>query len=155
MLLLKIVVTILLFCDFAQSGFCFAIIVFILQIPETPLWLYSKQRPHDAQKSLQWLRGWVSPQEVEKEFKELQRYGKESYACFECAKQCIECSHPPPTLIDKLRDLGRKRTLKPSAMILLISVFAQFAGLTSMRSYLVLTLKAYGVPLNPNWATVN
>lgn len=37
-------------------------------------------------------------------------------------------------------------------MILLISVFTQFAGLTSMRSYLVLILKAYGVPMNANWA---
>lgn len=37
-------------------------------------------------------------------------------------------------------------------MILLISIFTQFAGLTSMRSYLVLILKAYGVPMNANWA---
>lgn len=105
-------------------------------------------------KSLQWLRGWVSEKAVEQEFKELQRYSEQSNACFACSKKEISCPHPPATLWEKIQDLMRKRTMKPFFLVLPLFIFTQLSGLPPMRPYLVLILKAYGVPVDPNWATV-
>lgn len=127
---------------------------FYLQIPETPFWLISKNRPQDARNSLKWLRGWVSDNMIEKEFQEIQRYNDQSNACVSCSKQQIDCPHPPPTMMDKMHDLFRKRTMKPFFLVLFLFVFTQLSGLPPMRPYLVLILKAYGVPVDPNWATV-
>ncbi|CAG5008347.1 unnamed protein product [Parnassius apollo] len=41
-------------------------------VPESPHWLVSKKRHADARKSLQWLRGWTTPQAVEAELKDIQ-----------------------------------------------------------------------------------
>lgn len=49
-------------------------ILAITQVPETPYWLLSRGRYSDAEKSLCWLRGWVEPHVVQKEFQEMIRY---------------------------------------------------------------------------------
>lgn len=125
-------------------------------MPESPHWLLMRHRSDDALKALQWLRGWVSPQMVDQEFRELQRYHKQSNACVSCVtQQGILCAHLNSTFSEICGDLLRKRVVKPTLMVLLISIFAQFAGLGAMRPYLVLTLKAYGVPIDPHWAAVS
>ena len=43
-------------------------------MPETPIWLLSRGRYHDAEKALCWLRGWVSPEVVKDEFNQLVMY---------------------------------------------------------------------------------
>ncbi|CAD7092819.1 unnamed protein product [Hermetia illucens] len=128
--------------------------VAICFVPETPMWLLSKHRKDDALKSLQWLRGWVSPKAVEKEFSEMQRYSVNSNKCSDCAKADITCPHPPPTLMEKLGEIKRKRTLKAFALVLSIFAFGQFSGLLAMRPFLVQIFKAYGVQLDPSWGTV-
>lgn len=132
----------------------FFFFLFFNKIPETPLWLLSKGRHEDALKSLQWLRGWVSPKAVEKEFAEIVRYNEYSKACAECVKAEQKCTHPPPTTIQKLQELIRKRTLKPFAVLLIVFFIAQFSGMHAMRPYIVLILNTYGTPISPNWATV-
>lgn len=125
------------------------------QIPESPHWLLSRHRVDKAEKSLQWLRGWASPAAVQNEFSALQRYHKQSDACIACDKRGIDCTHPPSTFVEKCRDLMRKRVLKPTIMMVLISISSQMAGLSSMRPYLVLIFQAYGVPMDANWANVS
>lgn len=125
-----------------------------LQVPETPLWLLSKNRTEDALKSLQWLRGWVSPKAVETEFKSLQRYNERSNSCNVCAKRNVKCTHPAPTIWEKLRELTRKRTLKPFLLVMSIFLLSQFTGILAMRPYTVQILQAYGIPLDASWATV-
>lgn len=124
------------------------------QIPETPLWLLSKNRPADAQKSLQWLRGWVSPKAVQLEFDELQRYNEMSNACTKCTKANVKCTHPSPTTTQKLQELLRKRNLKPFVLLSIAFMISQFSGVFAMRPYIVQILKSYGIPISPNRATV-
>lgn len=114
----------------------------------------AKQRPAEALEALQWLRGWVPATAVAKEYQDLQRYTRMANVCESCEKATVQCPHPSITLADKLRDQLTRRVLKPSLMIFIVSVFAHSGGLTSMRSYMVLMLKAFGVPMDANWATV-
>lgn len=86
-------------------------------MPETPLWLLGKNRQADALKSLQWLRGWVSASAVQDEFEELKRFKSNAQKCYDCYKQNNTCPHPPPTINEKIRDLFRRRTLRPFILI--------------------------------------
>lgn len=133
-----------------------ATMIAICFVPETPMWLLSKDRADDALKSLQWLRGWVSPKAVEQEFQEMKRYSLNSAKCAACAKtNASTCQHPPLTEWMKLKELTRKRNLRPFVLVMLFFVFGQLSGLTGMRPYLVQIFQAYGVPLDANWATVS
>ncbi|XP_055716568.1 facilitated trehalose transporter Tret1-like [Phlebotomus papatasi] len=129
-------------------------VIAICFVPETPLWLLSRGREKQARKSLQWLRGWVKPEAVEQEFLELQRYTINSNRCNPCQKSDQTCTHPPPTLIEKMKELIRKRTLKPVFVVTMFFIFCQFSGMSGMRPYLVQIFQAYGIPVNPNWAAV-
>lgn len=115
----------------------------------------SKNRDEEALKSLQWLRGWVSPKAVEEELLALKRYNENSNSCVQCAKDKVACPHPPPTILEKLKDLGRKRVLKPAVLTFVLFSFVQFTGFPSMRPYLVVILNAYRVPMGGNWSTVS
>ncbi|GAB0097348.1 facilitated trehalose transporter Tret1 [Sergentomyia squamirostris] len=128
-------------------------IIAICFVPETPIWLLSRGREKQAMKSLQWLRGWVEAEAVQEEFLELQRYSINSNRCNPCQKIDQPCNHPPPTLIEKMKELIRKRTLKPMFIVTMFFLICQFSGLSGMRPYLVQIFQAYGIPVNPNWAT--
>lgn len=123
-------------------------------VPETPLWLLSKNRKDDALKSLQWLRGWVKPELVQKEFREMQSYSATATSCVPCQKGKLTCSHPPPTIVDLLKELIRKRTLKPFVLVMICFAISQFTGATPMRPYMIQLFQTYRVPIDPNWATV-
>ncbi|KDR09646.1 putative polyol transporter 6 [Zootermopsis nevadensis] len=43
-------------------------------MPETPIWLLSRGRHEDALRSLCWLRGWTTPDDVREEFNQLVKY---------------------------------------------------------------------------------
>lgn len=118
------------------------------------LWLLSKKRESEALKSLQWLRGWVSPKAVKEEFDEIKRYNEYSISCTACIKAERKCTHPPPTIREKLRELIRRRTIKPFVILLIAFFIAQFSGTHAMRPYIVQILKNFGSPIDPSWATV-
>lgn len=118
------------------------------------MWLLSKNKKEDALKSLQWLRGWVSPNAVAKEFDEISRYSENSNKCIQCQKNNVDCNHPPANLKEKLKELIRKRTLKPFFLLLIYFVILQFSGIHAMRPYLVQIFKAYRVNMDPGQATV-
>lgn len=123
-------------------------------MPETPSWLLSKDRVAAAQKSLQWLRGWVTPQTVHNEFDKLQNYTIASNACASCAKQSIKCVHAKPSLLDKIKELKRRRNVRPMILMFLLQFFGIFNGSYVWDPYIVQVMNAFGTPLKPSYATV-
>lgn len=113
-----------------------------------------KDRPKDAEKSLQWLRGWTSQQTIHNEFSELQNYSHASNSCLVCSKQSIKCDHPRPTFWDKMQELKRKRTLKPMILVFSLHFILEFCIVTVWQPYIIQVLNAFGTPINANVATV-
>lgn len=118
------------------------------------MWLLSRNREDDALKSLQWLRGWVSAAAVDKEFKDMKRYSENSNKCVKCQKSDLKCTHPRPSFIDKLKELRRKRTMKPFILVMMLFGICQFSGVNAMRPYLVQLFQAYGVNVDAQYGTV-
>lgn len=122
-------------------------------VPETPIWLLSKNRNDEAKQSLQILRGWVSTESISTEFKQLQQISQLSSACADCLKSNIKCQHPAPTLIDKFKDMTRKRSLKPFFLVTMACAFMQFTAMFAMRPYIIPILSAFGILLDANLTT--
>lgn len=128
------------------SSCCFSLNFW--QIPESPNWLLSRDRPKDAVMSLQWLRGCVSAEYVNEEFTKLRNHSVVANTCGPCTKQLIECPHPRPTFFEKLKELKRKRTLKPFILTLFLNFFLEFSLCVIWRSYIIQVLKAFGMPFD-------
>lgn len=125
------------------------------QIVESPLWLLLKNRPKDAEKSLRWLRGWRSSSEaVAKEFAELKEYSELSLSCMTCAKQSLKCNHTNSTFWDSIKELARKRSLKPFILIVSLQFFLEFSMIMVWMPFIIPVLKAYGIPFGANLTTV-
>lgn len=115
----------------------------------------SKNRPKDAQRSLQWLRGWVSePAAVQDEFEKLQNHIQLVDACSSCAKQRIACQHPAATICDKIKALKQKRNLKPFILVMSLNVLLEFSGAICWRPYINQVIQSYGIPMNVNTVTM-
>lgn len=123
----------------------------LLQIPETPIWYISKNRPADALRSLQWLRGWVPSSAVMNEFTSMQNYYQTTtLTCHACEKQFQICTHTlSPTIYSKLNEFSRRRTLIPFVLVALQFLVAQSCGNASMRPYIVQIVDTFKSSVNP------
>lgn len=74
--------------------------------------------------------------------------------CFECEKKSISCKHPPPTLRQKIRDLFRRRILRPFILLAFLFFLSAFTSISPYRPYLVQTLIWFKSPVDPNEAAV-
>lgn len=122
-------------------------------MPETPIWLLSKDRSDKALKSLQWLRGCVSADTVIDEYKNLQQYSERSRACNSCGKQSIRCDHTE-SILNKLKQLKRKRIMKPLILAIILQFFLQFSAIMTWRPYIIQILSAYAIRWNASYTAV-
>lgn len=123
------------------------------QIPETPHWLLQHRRPDDALASLQWLRGWVQPPAVQKEFNDLINYVRTSNACLPCQRSGSQCSHRTGCL-SKATELWNGNVLRPFGLVVMCFVIVQSNGIAAIKPFLVQVFQIFGVPMNANWASV-
>lgn len=142
------------------TRFLFAILlimsffVILFQIPETPIWLLSRNRAAEAESSLQFLRGGVSRDAISSEFQQMTQINRLARSCQVCIDQQGDCAHLKSNVWQKLSDVRRKRTLKPFALIVLLFVMMQFSAVFVMRPYLVPILNAHGISIDANVVTV-
>ncbi|XP_063708428.1 facilitated trehalose transporter Tret1-like [Culicoides brevitarsis] len=125
-------------------------IVCLTFVPETPIWLLSKDRKVQALRSLQWLRGWVTPMTVKKEFHQMRRYVETSNYCRPCQRQGIKCEHPKPTLGEKIKQITRQKSLKPLFIILMCFFFSVVSIVQTMRPYFIQIFEKYHMAIDPS-----
>lgn len=121
-------------------------------IPETPMWLLSKNRTAEAEKALCYLRGWVSKENVAVEFKAMQHYSKRARFCHSCIKQNLKCTHPPPTKTERISELMHQHTLRPFFIVISLAFIGIFSGIFAMTPFIVQIFKAYDSPIPPDQA---
>lgn len=113
------------------------------------MWLLSRNREKDATKSLQWLRGWVTADEVKAELELMRKNQEYSTACPDCQKLEQKCPHPPPTMWERFQELKRQRTLKAGVIILVSYGLSQFGGMMQLLPFAVQIIAAYNPPISP------
>lgn len=106
----------------------------------------------EAETALCWLRGFVSTDVTFDEFQSLQRYNDRSKCCGLCLKQQLKCGHPLPNVIEKLKELQRKQTLKPFFIVITLICMLQFSRLITVKSFIVQIFRAYESPVPPDQA---
>lgn len=110
-------------------------------------------RTDKALKSLQWLRGCVSRDTVIDEYKNLQQYSERSRACNSCGKRAIHCDHSE-SILNKIKQLKRKRIMKPLILALTLQFFLQFSAIMAWRPYIIQILNAYAIRWNASYTAV-
>lgn len=88
------------------------------------------------------MRGCISAECVDDEFTKLQN---DSIAE-------ITSDHPR-TLLENIKALKRKRTLKPFILTVFSNFFLEFSLCVIWRPYAIQVLKAFGMPINVNYLT--
>ncbi|CAK1593808.1 unnamed protein product [Parnassius mnemosyne] len=128
---------------------------FAFLVPETPVWLLFRGRENEALKSLCYLRGWTTPENVREEFNSLVNYSKKLQKCAICYKFDDEdtgkdCKHFKMNAfkrsIYKFRYIMlRKETTRPLMLVMMYFLFFVMSGLTPIRPNMVNICGALGM----------
>uniref|UniRef100_A0A8D8YEB3 Facilitated trehalose transporter Tret1 n=1 Tax=Cacopsylla melanoneura TaxID=428564 RepID=A0A8D8YEB3_9HEMI len=119
--------------------------VILYFIPESPHWLITKGRITDAEASLCWLRGWVTPDKVQTELKQITKAIEDS-ALTRLGKD----GQKRPNY----RMYTRRTFLLPYAIVTLTFFIGAFGGLTPLLTYAVSIFESLNTPINPYIATL-
>ena len=105
-------------------------------------------------RSLQWLRGWLQPEMVEKEFKTIERYYQKSNMCQRCAENDkTDCEHN--TLSDRLSEAFRINSRRPIFLAMVCFFVSSADGYVATRPFVAQIFKILEVPLYPKWTAVS
>lgn len=100
---------------------------------------------------MQWLRGCVSADAVREEFASLKSHNTAMNSCELCAEPLMECQHlRAPTFSDNLKELKRKRVIKPCILIIILGLMTATSAVTASSPYIIQVIKAHGIPLDAN-----
>ncbi|CAK1588770.1 unnamed protein product [Parnassius mnemosyne] len=120
-------------------------VVALFFVPESPHWLVSRKRHADARKSLQWLRGWTTPQAVEAELKDIQALFKTKRA---------EADDVEELWTEKLSHYLDRSFLVPFFLVSFSFFVGHFSGMTTLQTYAVSIFQALDAPLDKYRATL-
>nr|XP_018912951.1 PREDICTED: facilitated trehalose transporter Tret1-like [Bemisia tabaci] len=135
-------------------------------IPESPVWLITKGKMEEAQKALGWLRGFLEPHHVQKEFDEMVRYARMSNTL--SSEPGENFSEKIPLDSEKIpikevsdgffkqryRELTNPKLFLPLRMIFITFFFTQTASLAPFRAYFVRILDQFWFPIQSRWVLV-
>ncbi|KAK5646890.1 hypothetical protein RI129_005354 [Pyrocoelia pectoralis] len=129
----------------------------LLTIPESPHWLMSHNKPEEAQKSLGWLRGWTTSENVEEEFQELRKHFNKNLSDIE--NSALEDGHSTVISLIEAQTGGIKIYLKksflwPLSLTTFLFVWSGFAGILTLQTYGVIIFATLEVPIDNYFATV-
>lgn len=120
----------------------------VFLIPESPYWLYARNRIDDAHKSLQWLRGWVTFETVKDEFQMIMYTVEDDKAQQKIRKL------GQTTTGGRLSPFKQRGFILPFLLIMFGFVSGHFSGMTPLQTYAFQILQSYKVPINEYHATI-
>ncbi|KAJ9594175.1 hypothetical protein L9F63_014335, partial [Diploptera punctata] len=151
----------------------------LIMVPEPPIWLLSRGRKKEAQTSLSWLRGWVEPSAVQREYDELVKH-------YEATKKGIvnvgfldesvtnipeNVSNPTPQIVNshesrtdqvqacdpeslsRMKALFEPSTRRPLMLIVVLMFLITWSGYIALKPFMVTVFDKFKLPLGSHWST--
>ncbi|KAK5646894.1 hypothetical protein RI129_005358 [Pyrocoelia pectoralis] len=135
----------LISCAFPVTSFCL-----LYFMPESPHWLIMNNKVDKARKSLAWLRGWTSVEEVEIEIQEI------------CRSQNVQESEEGGAMhrsfiarkMEGAKNFTKKSFLWPFTMVAFLYFLSHFTGSTTLQTYAVKLFETLQSPIDVYYATI-
>lgn len=125
--------------------------ILLIFVPETPIWLISKNRYLDARKSIAWLRGWTSLSEIELEFQDLcKELGKAEDIGID---NSLDKAHSGRSKFEYLKLFAKKNFVRPYILVSLCFFLGHFNGMTTFQTYAIKIFATLNSPIDKYYAT--
>lgn len=136
--------------------------ILLFFVPESPHWLIMKNRLSEARKSIAWLRGWTTVEEIDPEFKELCRHlGRQFQGIdnpnFDGPEKKIisdSSASDPPQKLEKLKLFFKRTFLYPYGLVSFVFFLANFGGMATLQTYAVQIFATLQAPIDKYYATI-
>ncbi|XP_063707647.1 uncharacterized protein LOC134836358 [Culicoides brevitarsis] len=114
-------------------------------IPESPYWLISKKQYKQAEESLAWLRGWVTIDRIQREYKQIRD-----------RVSTVTLENPTGYLSrrEKLQQFNDRSFVIPFILVSLAFFIGHFSGMTTLQTYAVGIFKTLKAPMDEYQATL-
>ncbi|CAB3379007.1 Hypothetical predicted protein [Cloeon dipterum] len=148
-----VLATVLPWRDIAAYNIIAPVIAFccLFLVPDSPYWLATKGRDAEAHKSLAWLRGWVTPADVQEEFDYLLETVKTPNIMGSLSNGQMTKME---VFKNNLKPYTRATFIKPFILVSAAFFFGHFSGMTTLQTYSVSIFEQLGAPIDPFLATM-
>ncbi|XP_074025646.1 facilitated trehalose transporter Tret1 [Leptinotarsa decemlineata] len=119
----------------------------LIFIPETPVWLITKNRYDEAKRSIAWLRGWTTIDNIENEFQELYKHNMKT-------KENVCTKNSLAKKLQTVKLFAKRNFIRPYLLIMLGFFLGHFNGNTPFQAYAIKIFKAMKAPLSEYYSTV-
>lgn len=142
-----------------------AAILLLFIVPESPHWLITKNRLMEARKSLAWLRGWTTLEEIDSEYRDLCMVlgknpvtGVDNHA-FDGDNtipigEVVKSSHKKHSKLELLKQFGKKSFIGPYLLIGLAFYLGHFSGMTTLQTFAVQIFQTLKAPIDKYYCTL-